>query len=798
MKNLILTFLLANIVLTSIAQNFQLSGSVIEENNNPVEFAEILLFQNSSIIQYQLTDETGKFVLNTTRGVYSLLIRQLGDTLYKKDFEIIGDLNLGNIIVQQNSKLLQEVTVIAKKKLMERKTDRLIFNVMNLLSAEGGDAMEVLHITPGIIINNNSITIAGKNSINVMINDRPVKLSGDELVTFLKSLRANDIQSIEIITNPPAKYEAEGNSGLINIVMKKNVSDTWNGSVFGNYTQTKYARGLLGGSFNYQKKALSFYANASYNDGKSFMDDAGSIFYPNLKWKSKGNYNNISNSFNARTGFDLNLNDRWTIGAQYIGSLGIIKSDNNNLINLYEVNSENNAGLINTKTIGKSNYGTHSGNLHSTVQLDSLGRKINFDFDVLSYNTNSNSTYQSNTDRSTDIQVPDGFASQNNILDRKITNYAVQIDVVHPIKNINLNYGTKLSFTHTNNNIQVYDLSSGAPVNDINQTNNFIYDENTQALYVSGSTQIGKWAIQAGLRAENTQFMGNSQTMDTVFKKSYLEIFPKAYLTYSYDERNSFYAEYGRRINRPSFDQLNPFRSYLSPYYYFVGNPELRPFYTNNLSIGYGYNNQFQMTLDYSKENNNFGGGVSLLDTDGYTQVGTRLNYFDDYSVGTSLVYIYGKLSWWTSQNGAGLYYQHSNSKIYPLTPKSAEGCLTYFQTSNTFYLNKNQTLTAGFDFTIIPENNSITLTHNFTQKSLNAFIKMLLFNKALSATLTGNNLLQDYSFNWRSESNGILQYSKGYYDPLFFRLAVSYKFGSKKVNVEQHKVSNEEEKGRL
>jgi hypothetical protein len=155
-------------------------------------------------------------------------------------------------------------------------------------------------------------------------------------------------------------------------------------------------------------------------------------------------------------------------------------------------------------------------------------------------------------------------------------------------------------------------------------------------------------------------------------------------------------------------------------------------------------------------------------------------------------------LPWWTSQTVGSMYFQHSDSKIYPLTPKSSKGYVAYFQTYNTFYLNKKQTLSAGFDFTFVPENNSTALTHNYTRKNLNAFVKVLFFDKTFSVTLTGNNLLQEYSINWQSESNGILQYSKGYYDPMFLRLAVSYNFGSKKVNVQQRKISNEEEKGRI
>jgi hypothetical protein len=464
---------------------------------------------------------------------------------------------------------------------------------------------------------------------------------------------------------------------------------------------------------------------------------------------------------------------------------------------LFDITNNSDAGLITTKTHGESSSNMHSGNVHSTVRLDSLGRKINFDFDILTFNANSDAIYKSNTNGSTDIQIPNGFASADNILDRKITNYAAQIDVEHPIKKFNLNYGVKLSFTHTDNNIQVHDLSSGTAVKDTNQTNKFLYDENVQAFYVSGSTQLGKWGIQLGLRAENTQFTGNSVTMDSLFKKSYFEIFPTAFFIYTPNAANIFYAEYSRRINRPGFSHLNPFRSYSSPYYYFAGNPELRPMFIDNLTIGYVYNYQLQVAFDYSRDKDNFGGGVVILGEDGYTQVGTRLNYIDGYSIGGRIAHVFNKLSWWMSQNTVSAYYQHSESKIYPLTPKYSDGYGVSFYTNNIFYFNQKQTLSAGFDFSITPAKHS-NLSYHYTEKNLNAFVKALFFDKKFSVTLTANNLLREYSFNWRGESNGILLYSKARYNPRFLRLSASYSFGSRKVNVAQHKVSNEEERGRL
>jgi len=797
MKKTILIFIFIVLAIVCNAQNLQLLGKVVDDNDNPVEFAEILLLQNNTVLQSQLTDETGQFLLRLLQGKFSMIIRQLGDTLYMENIDITQTVDLGIVKVQLKSNMLQEITVTAQKKIIERRTDKMVFNVASMPGTKSSDVMELFRVVPGVVVSNNAIAIVGKGSVSVMINGRSIKFSGDELANFLRTLRADDVQKIEVVTTPPAKYDAEGNLGLINIVMKKTTIDTWNAAVFGNYRQAEYAHGSLGGSFNYQRKALSFYANASYGNGKSYMDDEGVIFYPTLKWENKGDYTNRSNSFNSRIGFDVDIYNNWTVGAQYIGSLGSSNNHNNNHTALFNITDNSDAGLIATKTSGASTSGMHSGNIHSTVQLDSLGRKINVDFDILSYNANSDAIYKSNTDGSTDIQIPNGFASAGNILDRKITNYAAQIDVEHPIKIINLNYGVKLSFTRTNNNIQVNELSTGVPVNDPDQTNKFLYDEKIQAFYVSGNTQLGKWGIQVGLRAENTQFTGNSVTMDTVFNKSYFEIFPTAFFTFNPNEANIFYTEYSRRINRPGFSHLNPFRSYSSPYYYFAGNPELRPMFTDNLSIGYVYNYQFQLAFDYSRDKDNFGGGVVILDKDGYTQKGTRLNYLDGYSVGGRIVYVFNKLSWWMSQNTLSAYYQHSESKIYPLTPKSSDGYEVYFYTNNIFYFNKKQTVSAGFDLSIAPAKTS-NLNYHYAQKNLNAFVKMLFFDNQLSVTLTANNLLREYSFNWRGESNGILQYSRAYYEPRFFRLSVSYSFGSKKINVVQRKVSNEEEKGRL
>jgi outer membrane receptor protein involved in Fe transport len=501
---------------------------------------------------------------------------------------------------------------------------------------------------------------------------------------------------------------------------------------------------------------------------------------------------------NVQTGFDMEITDKWTVGAQYMGNIRRPKPTiSNSQTNLFDI-TNNNAGEINTESNSKAKSDIHSGNFHSIIQLDTLGKKINFDFDFFTYNANSDQIYASNTSGSTDIQIPNGLQSENSVLDRKITNYSTQIDVEHPFKKFSLNYGMKLSFSRTDNDIHVFDLASGMPVNDPNQTNRFLYKENIQALYVSGKAVFGKWEMQLGLRGENTQFTGNSLTMDTLFKKSYLELFPTAYLNYNHNDKHTFFAEYGRRINRPSFDHLNPFRWYSSPYYSFEGNPELKPSFTTNVELGYTYNNMFQAALFYSGYKDSYGGGIVLLDEDGYTQRGRRINYYDGYETGIRITYIFRKLKWWTSSNLAGGYYEHSDSKIYPLTPKTAKGYIAAFETSNTFYFNNDRTISAGFSFAYVAPGTSLDLAHNYSRTHLSAFARMLFFDRTLSVSLQGNNLLNEYSYNWRRKQSGILVYSRAHYDQRYIRLSVSYSFGSKNVKVDRREVSNSEEKGRV
>ncbi|UPF07242.1 carboxypeptidase-like regulatory domain-containing protein, partial [Flavobacterium psychrophilum] len=227
-----------------------ISGQIKDKKNKPIEFLEIQLQNNDSIIvKSELTNVDGKFTILTEKGEYQLIIKQLGKVLQKQKITAKQDTYIGVIQIIETQQQLEEVIIASKKKLIERKVDRLIFNVENSISASGGDAIDALKITPSIRVQNDKITMIGKSGMSIMIDDKLIQLSGYDLVNFLKTISSDNIKNIEVITTPPAKYSAEGNSGLVNIKLKKAKKDSWNATINSAYRQATYATRSIGGNF---------------------------------------------------------------------------------------------------------------------------------------------------------------------------------------------------------------------------------------------------------------------------------------------------------------------------------------------------------------------------------------------------------------------------------------------------------------------------------------------------------------------------------------------------------------------
>lgn len=793
--NKIIILLLLIIPHTLFAQ-VSISGKIVDQDNKPVEFGEVYLVRDSLNGKFCLSDNLGEFSFNNENGNYSLNIRYFGKTIYSRDIVVKGDVNLG-IIKTNTINSLGEISIVGHKSLIENKVDRMVFIAENFIGAQGGDAIDILNATPGIMVSNDKISIIGKSSMSVMINDRIIKLYGIDLQNFLKTIRSEDIKKIEVITNPPAKYEAEGNAGLINIVLKRAQNDTWSSSVQSSHTQGDYGNTSLGGSINLNKKDFSMFFNTSYSFGESAGEEESEIFYPKTTWKSKSDDVYSTNILGMRIGGDYNINKNFLLGVQYVGNYNRpdLEDNNKTIIN----NSLNKHAYINTSGESENKKTLNTLNIHSVIKLDTLGRKINIDADYLTYNTNNNRDYISTVYNSELMEFSNNIESANNTINREIKIYSAQIDIEHPINSFSLYYGGKVSHTNTNNDVKYFDTTSDKAIIDNNRSNEFNYKESTQALYITAHKKFfnQKWECKLGLRGENTMTEGYSNTLNSSKTKSYFELFPTAYLLFRPSEAHSLSINYGRRIYRPGFNEVNPFRFYSSPYAYSEGNPNLKPSFSSNIELNYSFKRNYQTSLYYSKTKDN-SGQIALLEKDNYTQSVVRMNYFDSYAIGLKQVCFYRGISWLTSVWLIDGFYLKSTSKVYPITQKSLSTFSTLFKTINHFALNKQHTLNSGFDFMYILPMESADLVYNYEKLNLNIFVNMLFLNKDLRVTLTGNNLLKEYSFNTRSERNGIKAYYSGYYDRQNFRLSISYRFGSKKVKERQlRNGSNSEEQNR-
>lgn len=784
-KRHLLSLLLIILFQNQVFSQIKISGQIKNEKNNPVEFIEIQLQNKDSIIfKSELTNAEGKFILETEKGEYSLLVRQLGGIYHKQKISVNQDTYIGIINITEKTQQLQEVVITSKKKLIDRKVDRLIFNVENSISASGGDAIDALKITPRVKVKNDNISMIGKNNMSVMVDDKLILLTGDELINFLKSIPSDNIKSIEVITTPPAKYDAEGNSGLINIKLKKSKLNQWNASLRSSYIQSTYPKGSFGGNFDYQKNKLSLYSNLNYVNGSNAPVETNKIYYPLGLWNEENKRRDFQNSVNSRIGADYKVSEKFSVGMQYLGSFSKPKIVENSLTTIYNQTNSQIDSYINTlsENLGKNN--NHSLNLNSAIVFDTIGKKMNINLDYFKFKNDDNRIFNTLN-----------LLSANNTSLQDIENYSAKVDFEHPLKWINLSYGGKLSFIKTQNNVNYFDTTLGNPIFDPTQSNEFNYDENTQAIYLNGAKKLNeKWETQLGFRLENTQTEGVSKTLNQKNTNSYTKLFPTFYLTYSLNEKNSFSINYNKRINRPSYNRLNPFRWYSNPFSYTEGNPFLQPSFSNNLELNYTFNDNWSNSIYYSHTDNGFE-QITIVDNTDNIQKTIAQNFFKTTIIGISESYTYNKLKWLSSTFSFDWNYSKSESLI-PITNQNLNGSNAYFSISNDFNLNKNKTLLFNFSYWYNFKGTS-DLDKNNAYSQLDASLKYFAFDKKLQISFNANDILSTNRPIYTSFTNNIQIDYKNYYDVRLFRLSLVYKFGNKNINVEKKEVGNQEEKER-
>ncbi len=759
----------------------------------PIPFANVILTQeDGNIVNGGITDEDGNFSITAKKGNYKLIISFIGYVDMNQDIELFDTINLGTITLTDSTTSLDEVVIKTTKKVIERKPDRLIFNVENSIAASGGDAMDALRVAPGIALQNNAITMIGRGESRVMIDGRLLQLSGEELVDFLASIAADDIKKIEIITNPPAQYEAAGNGGLINIVYKRGARNSWKNNTSLAYNQNKYQFTTLRNNFFYNKNRLRFSLSTNGTLGNRREDEEIDVLYPDGQWLSDANVKARRDNISGRLSIDYDITEKTTIGAQYLGNYSTPDYDILANTQIFNATNQIDSTLINNSFSGRS-INSHLYNVHMTTKLDTLDRKISFDLDYFDYDNKLKQNDLVNSFSPNGDFIGINLQSQN-LGNQRIDNVSFKVDVEHPFSNININYGGKISFIKTINDLQNLTIQSAAPLFNPNSSNEFEYTEKIQAAYINGSKKIGDhWEFQAGLRLENTDTEGFSKTLNQKNTNQYLKLFPTAYISYQKNDNHTFSFNYGKRINRPSFRNLNPFRIYINSNAFSEGNPFLQPSFTDNFEFNHTYKGKLTTNAFLNIRSDGFG---TIFSADEETEIQSiiRENYYTNYNWGIGEIHSFDTLSWWKSQNQ--IYLLGSKTVVDDnVVGVPQNGTQLYFATNNTFSLSKNTKLQANFWYRSPSKFVLFDISESY---SFDLAIKHSMFKDKLQLSLALNDIF-DKANDGKLTSivNNVETVYAQNYSTRFARISISYSFGNSKIKNKQRNFGNDEERRR-
>jgi len=587
-------------------------GQVQDSDGLGVAFANAALYNaaDSTLYKVEVTDDAGLFRFAGLRaGRYFLKITYVGAAdLWVPDLELGAEeaLDLGVLTFASTAVDLVEATVTASRALVEIKPDRTVFNVEGTINSVGADALSLLRKAPGVTVDNNdNINVLGRAGVLLYVDGKRLPLTGQELRDYLANLPAEQIDRFDIITNPGAKYEAEGNAGIIDIRLKKAENQGANGSVSSTYSQGRYPRANVNASGNYRNKKLNVFGTGGYAYGENFFNMEFLSYQNGLVLDETAENHNEWRNANYRLGADYFLADQHTLGILISG--GDLNGDRNGT-NRIALARQETPGQIDSILIAHNTADNRrrQQTYNLNYRFDNrAGRTVNVDLD---YGRYRNESKRLQPNRYYDADEEELLTERINAFDTPsdIDIYTFKVDYEEELWGGRLGLGTKLSRIASDNTFLFYDVEDDEPVLNERRSNRFTYDEDVYAGYISYSRPLGdKWNLTAGLRAEQTDARGDLQAFlpelqEPPVELNYLSWFPNAGLTWQLAEQHTLALNYGRRINRPDYNVLNPFNNQLSELSYEKGNPFLRPEIVNNVELGYTLASRYNFKLAYS------------------------------------------------------------------------------------------------------------------------------------------------------------------------------------------------------
>lgn len=682
---------------TAASEKITVSGTILSEKNSPVPDAVISLVSaaDGKLVKTESADSNGKFIFeNVAKGSFILNVSINGKPRYNgKPFDANENIILVPIVPEPEINKLDEVVVTKAKPYIERQQGKMILNVDSNIGATGASAFEVLEKAPGVNVDNNdNISLRGKGGVIIQIDGKTTPLSGGNLANYLRGLPSNSVDKIEFITNPGAKYDASG-SAIINIRMKKDKKKGTNGSVSTSYGQGKYPRLNNSLSLNHRNKSFNVFGSYSFTYSEWFNDlNLDRKFFENGNLTGRYDQkNSLKMNFRnhiGRIGADLFASKKHTFGVIVNAVSNKFNPTGRNLSDVYDENNLQQQRFV-TWNRSRDSWHNYSANFNHKFTIDTLGTEITTDLDYANYGNTTKQNFQTKYFDNNNVESDPQYLLHGD-LDGNLDIYSLKSDFVTTLKNkIKFESGIKSSYVKADNDLAFYDVSSGIPDFDETKSNHFIYKENINAAYVNASKDIGKWGFYLGFRVENTNINGKQLADNTTFDNSYTQLFPSAFASYKFNDKNSLEFNYSRRITRPSYDQLNPFKFFLDQTTYKEGNEFLKPQTTHSVELTHIFNQKIYSTLSFSRTTDNITGVIAPSDEDPMITVQTDKNLNTADIAGLFVIMPLEFTKWWSINYSFNFYYGSYSGTVAGTTLQN-EGNFTYnCNLVNSFKLGK-------------------------------------------------------------------------------------------------------------
>ena len=808
MRRLALLTVTCFLVAAAFAQ--QVSGNVKDQQGKALSNSTVSLLnaKDSSVVKLAASNNNGSYTFNGVKpGNYLISISHVGYApVYSKSFEYAGsgDFNVPAIQVNKITGDLKEVVVNSKKPMVEVRADKTILNVEGTINSVGTDALELLRKSPGVMVDkDDNLSLAGKNGVQIYIDGRPTPLSGKDLSDYLKSLQSAQIESIEIITNPSAKYDAAGNAGIINIRLKKNKSFGTNGSVNAGYGIGIYPKYNGGLSLNHRNNKVNIFGNYTFNDNinESYMKLHREQLDTLFDQQSKIYMKNISHGYKG--GLDYFVNKFNTVGLIISGNSSDMTFSNYSRTPISYMPTGKVDRILVADNSSKSKRNNTNFNLNYRF-ADTSGHELNVDADYGFYRIKSNQ-FQPNYYFDPISNAQTGQFIYNMIAPTDIDMYTAKADYEQNFKKGRLGLGAKTSYVKSGNDFERYNVYTNTKELDTLRSNGFNYKENVNAAYANYNRSFKGFMIQAGLRVENTNSEGHSTGKkwngaeyvgyDSVFKRNYTDFFPSASVTFNKNPMNQWSVSYSRRIDRPAYQDLNPFEFKLDEYTYQKGNTQLRPQYTNSFGVTNTYKFKLTSTLNYSHVKDVF---TQLIDTaDVSKSFITKKNLATQDIVSLNLSYPF-QYKWYTVFANVNTYYSRYKADFGGGNRKiNLDVVAATFFMQNSFNLGKGYTgeLSGWYSSPSIWQG-----TFKSSQIwSVDGGVQKTLFKGKATVKTSVSDIFKTIKWKGTSDFSGQKTIASGGFDSRVFKINFTYRFGNNNVKASrQRKTGLDDESKRV